>query len=149
MVKVIKLSSNAKYSGVERRKPKINPMFAGLAGLGILAIAYATLCPIGLRPHLASANTERFGAYFVLGFIAALAAPRRISVISVLIVLLAFGLEAAQLIIPSRDAALNDAIVKGFGGMVGAQCGVMTFSARRWLMRVAQPPRPVVTTTRV
>jgi VanZ family protein len=106
-----------------------------LALAGLAMIAYATLCPIEMRPHLASANEERFGAYFVLGFLGALAVPRQLSLVSISLVLIAFGLEWGQRFVPTRDPALADAIVKAFGGMLGAQCGVTTFTFRRWLMQ--------------
>ncbi|HUO23476.1 MAG TPA: hypothetical protein VMU59_13250 [Caulobacteraceae bacterium] len=121
------------YGGQERRATRIYPRYLVLAILGAVGIAAATLCPIEYRPHVASANVERFGAYFALGVMAALAAPRQQTLVALALVALAFGLEGAQLLVPTRDGTLPDAIVKAFGGMLGAQFGVLTFSVRRWL----------------
>jgi hypothetical protein len=129
------------HLGVERRSGRIHPLFLLLTAVGVVAIAFATLCPLELRPRLGDANVERFGAYFIVGFTAALAAPRRVTLVSVSLVVLAFGLEAAQRLAPGRDAVLTDAVVKGFGAMLGAQIGVMTFAGRRWLRGATQAYR--------
>jgi hypothetical protein len=127
--------SRSRYSGPERRTTKPSPALLGLAALGVAAIAFVTLCPINLRPHFASADEERFGAYLALGLIASQAAPRRSGLVLSLLVLLAFGLEAAQTLIPGRDGRFADACVKATGGVVGAQLGFMSYAARRWLQR--------------
>ena len=132
------------YSGPERRIAKPSPALLCLVALGVAAIAFATLCPIGLRPHLASANEERFGAYFVLGLIVSQAAPRRSGLVLSFLVLLALGLEAAQTLIPGRDGRFADACVKATGGVVGAQLGFMSYAVCRWLQRHLAPFRPAV-----
>ncbi len=104
-----------------------------LAALGVCAIGYATLCPIGMRPHLASADQERFCAYFVLGLLMASAAPRRWIMIMGLVVLVAVGLEAGQLLVPGRDARVGDALVKAVGGALGAQSRFSIYASRRLL----------------
>jgi hypothetical protein len=102
-----------------------------LAVAGVAAIAFATLCPIGMRPHLAGANQERFSAYLVLGGLVGLAAPRRWLAATLLVVALAFGLEAAQHLTSTRHAVLSDAIVKALGGAFGAASVQFGFSLRR------------------
>ena len=64
------------FRGLERRVTTPSPVFAILSVLVVAAIAFASLCPIGLRPHLASANQERIGAYFLLGFLFAMSFRR-------------------------------------------------------------------------
>jgi hypothetical protein len=110
-------------------------MIVGLAALGAAAIAFVTLCPIGLRPHLASATEERFGAYFVLGVLVALAAGRRWLGAMAVVVVLALGLEAAQLLAPTRDAAMSDALVKALSGVLGTAAAQLIFPVRRLLTR--------------
>jgi hypothetical protein len=127
--------SRSRYSGPERRIVKPSPTLLCLAALGVAAVIFVTLCPIGLRPHFASAVAERFGAYFALGLLVSQAAPRRIGLVLTCLVLLAFGLEAAQALIPGRDARFVDACVKATGGVVGAQLGFVSHAARRWLQR--------------
>lgn len=112
------------------------------------AIAFATLCPIGLRPHLASADEERFGAYFVLGLLVSQAAPRQSGQVLAFLVLLAFGLEAAQTLIPGRDGRFADACVKATGGVVGAQLGFVSYAVRRWLQRNVAMFRPALARVR-
>jgi hypothetical protein len=123
------------HTGFERRSGRPHPLFLALTAAATAAIAFWTLCPLSLRPHMASPDLERFAAYFILGVAAALAAPRRVTLVSISLVALAFGLEAAQRLAPGRDGLVGDAVVKGFGALLGAQCGVMTFAARRWLSR--------------
>jgi hypothetical protein len=125
-----------RYAGPERRFSKPSPVFIALAVLGVAGIAYATLCPIGMRPHLASADQERFGAYFVLGGAVALAAPRRWLSSTLFVVALAIGLEASQLLVPGRDARVGDALIKACGGVLGSAVGHAVFPAKRLAMRL-------------
>ncbi len=127
--------------GRERRISRPSPGMVLLALFLVGGIAYATLCPIGMRPHLASANQERFGAYFIMGLVVALAFPRRWLTVSLFVALVAIGLEAGQLLIPGRDARVADALVKMLGGVVGAQAGFGSFAARRLLKRLLEARR--------
>jgi VanZ family protein len=103
--------------------------FAALAGAVFCAIAFATLCPQSLRPHLGPADIERFGAYMALGLCVACALPRRPLPVMAIVVVAAFGLEAAQRLVPGRDAHLNDAMVKATGGLCGAILGLLSADA--------------------
>jgi VanZ family protein len=124
----------AVYAGRERRRAAPSLLMASLAVTVLAAIVFATLCPIGLRPHLGGANEERFGAYFLLGVMAALAAPRRPAAAAIIVVLAAVGLEYAQQLAPSRHAHVADAAVKALGGIVGVLSGQLAFPARRLLL---------------
>jgi len=126
-------SHASRYLGQERRQARPSPLKILLAITAIAGIAYATLCPISMRPHLATADEERFGAYFVLGFMLFLAAPRRRATVTFLVFAIAFAFEAGQLLIPGRDARLSDALVKALGGDVGAQAGFSMFALRRFI----------------
>jgi len=128
------------YGGRERRITKPSPLFLALAGAGVLGIVYATLCPIGLRPHFASANLERFGAYFGLGGLLALAFPRRRLWVIATVTLLAVGLEMGQLLVPGRDGRVSDAAVKALGGLTGAGVGYLVFPVRRLIRALLTAP---------
>jgi|SRR5579875_1522645 len=124
-------------TGKDRRIARPSPTVTALAVLGVGGIVFATLCPIGMRPHFASANVERFSAYAVLGLVLAFAFRRRRLAVSAFVVLLAVGLEFGQLLIPTRDARLMDALVKAAGGLAGSSAGYAFFPARRLLRRLA------------
>jgi VanZ family protein len=128
-------------TGPERRRAKPSGLLIALAILGASVTGFVTLCPISLRPHLWSANHERFFAYFVLGALIALAAQRRWLGALALVVFLAFGLEAAQRLVPGRHAVLSDATVKALGGVLGCAAAQFSFPLRRLLAR-APAPRP-------
>jgi hypothetical protein len=130
------------YVGPERRttKPPVALIFLSL--MAVAAIAYATLCPIGLRPHLATADQERFGAYLVLGFLLSFTLPRRWAAVSVLVVLLACGLEAGQLLVPGRDAHVHDALVKSLGGVAGVSLGCSVYRLKRLVARALEAAKP-------
>ncbi len=126
----------------ERRRAKPSVLLIALAILSAEVIGLATLCPISLRPHLWSANHERFVAYFGLGALIALAAQRRWLGALALTVFLAFGLEAAQRLVPGRHAMLSDATVKALGGVLGCAAAQLAFPLRRLLARAPAPVRP-------
>jgi hypothetical protein len=115
----------------ERRRAKPSVLLIALAMLGAAITGFVTLCPIALRPHLWSANHERFAAYFTLGVLVALAAQRRWLGALALVVVLAFGLEAAQRLVPGRHAMLSDATVKALGGVLGCAVVQVGFPLRR------------------
>ncbi len=117
----------------ERRQAKPSVLLIALAILGAEITGFVTLCPIALRPHLWSANHERFAAYFILGVLVARAGQRRWLSALALIVLLAFGLEAAQRLVPGRHAMLSDATVKALGGVLGCAAAQVGFPLRRLL----------------
>ncbi len=127
------------YPGANRRFAKPSPLLLSLVVLGIAAITFATLCPISLRPHLASANQERFGAYVVLGGLLALAAGRRWLASAMFVVVLVCALEAAQLLVPGRDAVISDALVKALGGVLGSVAGQFMFPLRRLIAGQLRP----------
>ncbi|HLZ77097.1 hypothetical protein [Phenylobacterium sp.] len=125
------MTSTPPYAGRNRRRAKPSKTVIAAAVLGVAAIAFVTLCPIGLRPHIASANIERLAAYAVLGVAVSRAAGRRALAATALMMLLAFGLEAAQRFAPGRHAHLADAVVKAFGGVSGVAGHQLMFPLRR------------------
>jgi hypothetical protein len=131
------MTRTAPYAGPERRLAKPSTAVIGLALLGVAAIAVVTLCPIGLRPHLASANVERFGAYLVMGALISRAAGRRALAATVLVMVLAFGLEAGQRFAPGRHSQIADAVVKAFGGVTGVGGFQLMFPLRRLIVELS------------
>mgnify|MGYP001556024005 CR=1 FL=1 len=121
--------------GRNRRIARPSPMIIGFAVLGAAAIAVATLCPIGMRPHLLPANGERFVAYAVLGALVSRASGRRWLLATAIVVLVALSLEAAQRLVPGRDAAVADAMVKALGGVLGSGAAQLAFPIRRLAAR--------------
>jgi len=124
----------------ERRLARPSPHQIGLAALALAAIAFVTLCPIGLRPHFANADQERFAGFLVLGVLLARAAGRRGLAATAAVLLLAFGLEFAQSLAPGRHAALSDALVKALGGVVGVAAAQLAYPLQRWLARTRGQP---------
>jgi hypothetical protein len=138
------MSVERPYTGPERRITRPSPMFIALALLGLAGIIFATLCPIGLRPHFADANQERFGAYFCLGFLFAMVGRRRWLTVTAFVIVVACVLEAGQLLVPGRDARLEDAAFKAMGGVLGSTAGYLSFPLRRLLVRLLGLSKPTV-----
>ena len=126
-------SRRRRYAGPERRLAKPSPLAIGLAALVFAGIAFATLCPQSMRPHLGDADVERFGAYVLLGACASLAFPRRGSLVVFAVAIAAFGLEAGQLLVPGRDAVFSDACVKAMGGVWGCFAAQSSYALKRKL----------------
>lgn len=103
----------------------------------VLAIAYATLAPIGSRPHLSAAgpDIERFLAFLLLSATLSVAYPKRAGLVLALTIGLAVGLEAAQLLEPTRHGMPHDAVVKILGAMAGAALAGLTDKLARGLRR--------------
>lgn len=85
----------------------------------LLFIAYATLSPIGLRPHLGNVSLERFGAFAAVGLLFGLAYPRHVWLVLMTVLGSAVTLELLQRITPDRHGMLPDAEVKFIGGLAG------------------------------
>ncbi|SHJ84822.1 VanZ like family protein [Bradyrhizobium lablabi] len=92
-----------------------------LAAWGTLGfITFATLSPIGLRPHAATdIGIEHVAAFSVAGFLFGVAYPRRIIPVIVLVLGSAIILEVLQLYTPDRHARLLDLGLKLLGGSIG------------------------------
>jgi hypothetical protein len=103
----------------------------------VLIIAFVTMAPIGSRPHLPQAgpDIERFLAFVLLAGALSVAYPRRRGLVLALTIGLAIGLEAAQLLEPTRHGRPHDAIVKTLGAMAGAALATLMDRLARGLRR--------------
>lgn len=122
---------------------------AGLLAWAVLAlIAFSTLSPIGMRPHLGGlVHVERFGAFALLGFLFALVHPRRLWLVLVCVAAAAVGLEALQTLASGRHARVIDVAIKAAGGVAGVGAGWLALRNRpladRLLGRVNRNTRSV------
>ena len=91
------------------------------AWVTVAFIAFATLSPLGLRPHLTEdPGFERFAAFAAAGFLLGLSYPRRFLHVVIFLIVFAAGLEALQHLTPDRHGHLSDMSVKAAGGLAGA-----------------------------
>lgn len=114
--------------------------WAALIGWGAVGlVVFATLSPIGARPHLAllGPQLERFIAYLVAAAALATAYPSRKGLILLCLVAGAAGLELAQHFEASRHARLLDAFVKITGGLAGLALAALC--ERVWWKRIPAP----------
>ncbi len=103
-----------------------------LAWLSLLAIIFVTVSPIGWRPHdFLPVDLDRALAFALMTFLFVLAYPRHFLMCSILLIVGALGIEALQLLSPSRHAHLDDAAVKAAGAALGAICGWLANQTRR------------------
>ena len=97
-----------------------------LAWLLLAAVAFVTLAPIGFRPTSGySPSIERFIAFGAVGFFFALAYPRRLWLIVVVVLGAAIAFEALQLVSVSRHGRVFDLAVKLAGGALGIAVGAV------------------------
>lgn len=111
-------------------------IFKVLAWSALLAIAAATLSPIGLRPRLdVPVDLERMAAFALVGLLFALAYPRKIWMAAAIVAIGVVGLEWLQHIRPDRHGRAADALVKAAGAFAGLGMGwvIDWFTPRRSL----------------
>jgi glycopeptide antibiotics resistance protein len=109
-------------------------LLPALAWLLLAAIAFVTLAPIGFRPTTGYSPTiERFLAFGAVGFLFALAYPRRLWLIVVVVLGAAVAFEALQLVSASRHGRAFDLAVKLAGGGFGIAAGVVVDRIRQRL----------------
>jgi len=90
----------------------------------LLAIAFATLSPIGLRPTTGlPPSIERFAAFGLVGALFAAAYPRYILLAAAIVFGAALLFELLQVLEPSRHGRLFDAGIKLAGGAFGLAAG--------------------------
>ena len=103
-----------------------------LAWLLLAGLVVATLSPIGLRPiSPLPTQVERAVALLLVGFVFALAYPRRLALVAIIVLGATVLLELLQLLAPSRHSGLADVTVKLLGGGIGLACGAAINAFRR------------------
>ncbi|PZM15558.1 VanZ family protein [Rhizobium tubonense] len=91
-----------------------------LAWLLLAFIIFATVSPIGDRPHdYLPVQVDRALAFFLLSAFFVIASPRRWLIVGVLCIASAFVIEDLQYLSPSRDPDMADAVVKATGALLG------------------------------
>jgi hypothetical protein len=96
-------------------------IFAWALFVGLVVV---TLGPIDMRPvSPLPVQVERASAVAFIGLVFALAYPRHIVLVTILVLGSACLLEALQLIDPGRHGRLSDMLAKVAGGTVGLLCG--------------------------
>jgi len=102
-----------------------------LAWLLLLGLVIVTIGPISLRPVTPlPTQLERALALLVIGFVFALAYPRHIVIIAILVLGTTILLEFLQVLEPSRHGRLVDALVKLLGGAAGLAFGMLASRSR-------------------
>ncbi|MEO7221041.1 MAG: hypothetical protein ABIY37_01070 [Devosia sp.] len=103
-----------------------------LAWLLLAGLVFVTLSPINLRPNLPlPAQVERAIAVMLVGFVFALAYPRRFALVAAIILGATALLELLQLVTPSRHGGWAEVTVKLLGGSMGLAAG--------WLINRLRP----------
>jgi VanZ like family len=110
-----------------------------VAWASLAFIVFATLSPLGLRPHFGGVSLERFGAFAVTGLLFGLAYPTHVWLVSILVLGAALGLEVAQHLTPDRHGEVSDAVVKFAGGVFGI---VLSLALNRMFAGNGRPPQP-------
>ncbi|WEX88638.1 VanZ family protein [Sinorhizobium garamanticum] len=97
-----------------------------LAWLLFGVIAYSTLSPIGMRPHIGTwVHVERFGAFGLLGLLFMIGYPRRLPFVIAIVLGTAVGFELLQMLSMDRHARWGDLAVKLAGGSCGIAAGCL------------------------
>jgi hypothetical protein len=101
----------------------------------LAAIVFAPGVPLDMRPESGlPAGYERFGAFALMGLLFALAYPRRLGLLIVLMLGVSLGLEGLQAIAVQRHPRIDDAQIKLVGALAGLAVG--------WLINRARDSRP-------
>jgi VanZ family protein len=107
-----------------------------IAWLLLLFIVFATVSPIGDRPHdFLPVQVDRALAFAMMTAFFLIAYPTRLLLVSVLCLASAFGIEALQFLSPTRDPHLSDASVKAIGALIGIGLGLVANACRKWIRR--------------
>ncbi|MBP2446196.1 VanZ family protein [Rhizobium leguminosarum] len=95
-----------------------------LAWLLLAFILFVTVSPIGLRPEtVTTVDTDRAGAYVLVGLAFALAYPKQWKLVAVLLIAGTVAIEYLQYLSPTRHPRLHDAGIKAMGAALGLLAG--------------------------
>ncbi|WP_201285429.1 VanZ family protein [Chelativorans xinjiangense] len=102
------------------------------------AILLATLSPLDMRPRTGSVHAERFAAFALLGSLYAVAFPRRLVLVCIIVAFSTVALELLQLSLTDRHPRFSDLAVKLAGGAGGI---FITWISLRLLARRRKRPQ--------
>lgn len=103
-----------------------------VAWLLLAGLIFVTLSPINLRPiSPLPTQLERAIAVMLVGFVFALAYPRRFVLVTAIVLGATALLEVLQLVTPSRHGGWADVAVKLLGGSIGLVAGWIINRLRR------------------
>lgn len=107
-----------------------------IAWLLLAFILFATVVPIGDRPHdLLPVQVDRALAFILMTAFFVIAYPARWVLVGLLCIASAYGIEATQYLQPSRDPHIADANVKAIGSVIGLLLGAIVNVLRQRLRR--------------
>jgi hypothetical protein len=99
-------------------------VFRFAAWLGLLAVTIVTIAPIGMRPQLGlGPEADRVAAFFVLGLLFSIGYDRNWPLTFGIVAAASFGIEALQILSPTRHPAFDDAVIKAAAGTLGVFAG--------------------------
>jgi predicted signal transduction protein with EAL and GGDEF domain len=95
-----------------------------LPWFSLAVAAFATLCPIAVRPHISNNSyIEHFSAFAIIGLLFCLTYPRQTFLISVVVLGSATLLEIMQFLTHDRHGRISDLEFKLAGAIVGIAAG--------------------------
>jgi VanZ family protein len=95
-----------------------------LPWIGLAIVAFVTLCPITLRPHIFdNSHIEHFSAFAIIGLMFCMGYPRQTVLIAVVVLGAATLLEVMQLLTSDRHGRIPDLEFKLAGAVVGIAAG--------------------------
>jgi VanZ family protein len=108
-----------------------------IAWLLLAFILFATIAPIGDRPHdYLPVQVDRALAFTLMTAFFVIAYPARWLLVGLICIASAYGIEATQYLQPSRDPHIADANVKAVGSVVGLLLGIIANVLRQRLRRL-------------
>ncbi|MBB4142943.1 VanZ family protein [Rhizobium rhizoryzae] len=111
-------------------------LFKILAWSTLAFIIFATVSPIGLRPHdVLPVNVDRALAFALLSCLFVVAYPRYFLISTAFIIASAFAIELLQYLQPTRHPEVRDALIKAAGAAFGLLAG--------WLINRYRTSRPL------
>ena len=119
----------------DRKKTNLTPwMIAALAACawGVIAIAFASLAPSSLIPHLFySYHVEHFAAFYVLSVVAAAGLPRiGLTRLSLSLIGFAAVLEVIRMLTPAHQLTSAEDLVCDIAGVLAAYAPMLVSQFR-------------------
>jgi len=114
-------------------------MIAALAvgAWGIIAVAFASLAPVSLIPHIFySYHVEHFAAFYVLAVVASAGLPRQnLTTLSLGLIAFAVVLEVIRMLTPAHRLSSAEDLVCDMAGVLAAYAPILIGRFRDSLVR--------------